>query len=315
MPKKVKKKKIIHKLPRNISGKLKKPRISPIVAGIVTATCIYTFFFMQNTQTAVNLQNERQKMVLDEFHYMETQQKPTPNPSMPPANFHLKVPIIMYHYVEVVKDPTDKMRVSLNIRPEIFENQLKMINKNNYKTYYVRELADALYGYRKIDEKSIVLTFDDGYEDFYTYALPLLKKYKIKATFYVINNKIDKKGYVTLKELKEIADSGLVEVGAHTLDHVYLKGMSKQAQEKEIIQSKRELEEMLGIQIRTFAYPFGAFDDTSIEVVKEAGFAAAVSVIPGNVHSINERFYLYRIRAGGFQGPHMFDFVEKTFKE
>jgi peptidoglycan/xylan/chitin deacetylase (PgdA/CDA1 family) len=318
MPKKVKKRKkrsLIHKLPRSISGKSKKPRNLTFLAGILVAVCTYTFFVSFNTRNSASIENERQKTVMDEYHYVQSLTKPTPNPTIPPATFHLKVPIIMYHYVEYVKDPRDTMRETLNIKPDIFETQLKTINKEGYTSYFVKDVAAALNGYKKLEDKSIVLTFDDGYEDFYTYAFPLLKKYGVKATYYVINNLVGTKGYVTEKELKEIVNSGLVEVGAHTLDHTYLKGMSKQAQEKEIIESKVGLEEMLGIRISTFAYPFGAFDDNAIEVVKEASFSAAVSVIPGNVHSINEKYYLYRIRAGGFQGPHMMENIERDFED
>jgi peptidoglycan/xylan/chitin deacetylase (PgdA/CDA1 family) len=221
----------------------------------------------------------------------------------------------MYHYVENVKDPLDTTRKMLNINPVVFEYQLKTIKDSGYTTYYVKEVAEALNGYRKLQEKSIVLTFDDGYEDFYTYALPLLQKYRVKATYYVINNLIGKKGYITETQLKEIRDSGLVEIGAHTMNHVYLKGMSKEAQRREILESKEGLEKMLGIRVSTFAYPFGAFDDNAISVVKEGLFSAAVSVIPGNVHSQNERYFLYRIRAGGFQGPHMIENVEKKYNE
>jgi len=315
MKKRRRTKRLIHKLPQTISGKSKKSRISPILAGVLVATCIYTFFSVVNKQNSNNIQNERQKMVIDEYHYQQSLERPTPIPNTNPTDFHMKVPIIMYHYVEYVKDPRDTIRKSLNIDPDVFQYQLQTLESNGFKTFYVKELAEALDGFRIMPKKSVILTFDDGYEDFYTYVLPILKKYKVKATLYVINDLVGSKGYISQKELDEIASSGFVEVGAHTLDHDYLKGMSKEAQMQQIIKSKDELESMLGIQIKTFAYPFGAFDDNSINIVKEASFSAAVSVIPGNDHSEEDRYYLYRIRAGSILGGNMIQNLEKEYEK
>ena len=306
---------IIHKFPKSISGRNKKPRILPFMAVILIATCIYTFFITQKARTPQKLEIERQKAVLNEYSDFESLARPTPNPHIPPADFKVKVPILMYHYVEYVQDRNDTIRQSMNINPGLFETQLRILQDNNYKTYFVKDIPSILDQDLELPERRIILTFDDGYEDFYTFAFPLLKKYKIKSTLYVVNNFLGSKGYLTEDQLKEIVNSRLVEIGAHTLDHVYLKGESGAVAARQIVESKNELEDMLGINIRTFAYPFGAFDDAAIQIVKEASFSAAVSVIPGNVHSKNELFYLYRIRAGAFQGTDSLDTLEKDYPQ
>ena len=85
----------------------------------------------------------------------------------------------MYHYVEYVKDPLDTIRKSLSITPFVFDKELEEIKNNNYQTLFVKEIPKIFKGDLHYNSKSIALTFDDGYEDFYTDAFPLLKKYKI----------------------------------------------------------------------------------------------------------------------------------------
>ena len=308
---KPKKQNIIHSL----SGKTQKHRILPYMALVFLIACVYAFSWVGNTWH----DNKKAKELLKTPDLYKVDKRVLEKPTIAPNkkttnNFKIKIPIIMFHYVEYVKDVNDKTRKSLNINPDVFETQLKMLQSNNFTTYYVKDMPAILNESLLVEaSKSAVLTFDDGYEDFYTEAFPLLKKYDMKATLYVINDLIGTKGYVTLKQLKEIVESKYVEIGAHTLDHAYLKGMSKQSATRQIQQSKQGLEKLLGIDVKTFAYPFGAFDEQAIELVKQASFSAAVSVIPGNVHTKNELFYLYRIRAGSFLGPHMLKNVEKNF--
>jgi peptidoglycan/xylan/chitin deacetylase (PgdA/CDA1 family) len=211
-----------------------------------------------------------------------------------------RIPIIMYHYVEYVKDSGDTIRKKLDIVPSLFEGQLKALNEANYISYFVKDIPSIFDGSIVSAPKSIVLTFDDGYEDFYTSAFPILKKYQMKATIYIIVDLINKKGFLNDKEISELIDSGLVEIGSHTLDHVYLKTASQVLAEKQIKESKKILESRFKIKVETFAYPTGAFNQNTINLVKDAGYTAALSVIPGITQSETNLFYLYRIRPGIF---------------
>lgn len=210
----------------------------------------------------------------------------------------IKLPIVTFHYVEYVQDPKDTIRKSLDIVPSAFEFQLKALHDENYTSYFVREIPDILTGKKALSPKSIILTFDDGYEDFYDNAFPLLKKYQIKGTIYLIVDFIGRKGFLNEKEIKEIAASGLVEIGAHSLDHLYLKTLPEQTVRKQVFESKKKLEDTYGININTFAYPYGAFSQQALDLVKEAGYTAAVSTIPGIYQSENNLMFLSRIRSG-----------------
>jgi peptidoglycan/xylan/chitin deacetylase (PgdA/CDA1 family) len=218
-------------------------------------------------------------------------------------NKPVKLPIVLYHYVEYVADPGDTIRKSLDITPDKFDIQLKTIRDSGFDSYFVKDIPKILKNPNKYpNSQKIFLTFDDGYEDFYTSAYPILKKYNIKSTLYIVNNFINKKGYLNDKEIKEIISSGLVEIGAHTLDHSSLKKIQLNIAQREIKESKDKLEARYGIKIETLAYPYGAFDLQAIDIVKVAGFKAAVSVIPGVMQSNDNLFYLSRWRAGVFGG-------------
>lgn len=244
---------------------------------------------------------------------------PTPTPipvgeTTPVPAKELKLPIIMYHYVEYVKDENDTIRRSLSIKPHLFERHLQQLKENGYETYFVRDVPDILNERITLGTRSAVLTFDDGYEDFYTDAFPLLKQYQIKATVYVITDFIGRTGFMNKRQLREIASSGLVEIGSHTLNHVNLKYTSSEEAKLQITESKETLIELLHVPVKTFAYPSGGYNEVTVELVKEASYSAAVSVITGQNQSKDNRFLLKRIRAGSLPAYGM-DTVLQSWSE
>lgn len=226
------------------------------------------------------------------------------------GNKTVKIPIIMYHYVEYVKDAGDLIRKRLDVTPASFEEQLKALKKAHYETYYVKEIPAILDGTVHYSTQSAILSFDDGYEDFYTDVFPLLKKYHMRATLYVIYDYIGRKGFLNEQQIRELIESDLVEIGSHTLDHIYLKQAPKDYADKQIIESKAKFEDRFGIKIKTFAYPYGAFNADNIETVKKAGYTAAVSVISGVMQSSENLFYMSRIRPGLFTPQTMIHSIE-----
>ncbi len=224
------------------------------------------------------------------------------------------VPILLYHYVEYVKDEGDTIRKSLNIVPIVFEEEVKTLKDAGFVFITPKDLADLYDDKIKLPKKPIILTFDDGYRDFYTDVFPILKKYNIKAIAYIVPNFLDKPNNLTSRQLKEIVQSGLVEIGAHTMNHTYLAGLPLKRVRSEIEESKKYLEEKTGIPIVSFAYPYGAFDNQAIQVVKDVGFKTAVTTISGTLITDTNRYFLYRIRPGGRVGKNLLTLVdEKTF--
>lgn len=221
-------------------------------------------------------------------------------PVLPTANIH--VPILVYHYVEYVRDPKDTIRKSLDIIPVTFEKQIQTLKGGGYNFITTAELGQYLDGKRQLPQRPIVLTFDDGYSDFYTDVFPVLKKYNVVATEYIISNNLDKPNYMTTDEVKEIAESGLVEIGAHTVHHRNLKSMPLDEVKVEIEKSKEDLENTFGIKVVSFAYPYGGFNEKVAEFVRKAGFTNAVTTKGGYMVDQENRFTLFRIHPGAATG-------------
>jgi len=283
-----------------------------VSVGCFIVVCI--FFFLERQKTA---SMQRQLNALDNIVAPYYEKSVFEKPSQLVQTIgekKIKIPIIMYHYVEYVKDADDLIRKRLDVTPFLFEEQLKTLKKAHYETYFVKDVPDILEGTVHYSTQSAILSFDDGYEDFYTDVFPLLKKYHMRATLYVIYDYIGRKGFLNEQQIKELIDSDLVEVGSHTLDHIYLKLAPEQYAEKQIADSKKKLEERFSIKIKTFAYPYGAFNNNNIEMVKKAGYTAAVSVISGEMQSKDNLFYMSRIRPGLFTPQSMISVIEQMNK-
>ncbi len=220
-----------------------------------------------------------------------------------------RIPILMYHYVEYVKDPGDTIRISLNILPSVFDLQVKTLKDAGYTFMTQSEIPDLFSGKAILPAKPVILTFDDGYRGFYTDVFPILKKYQVKAVAYIVPGFLDRPNNLTYAQLHEIASSGLVEIAAHTIDHSYLKGLDAKRVRFEVMQSKVVLEQELGIPIVSFAYPYGAFDPTTVQIVKEAGFSSATAILPGDLITKDNLFFLSRTRPGARTGQDLLDLL------
>lgn len=193
--------------------------------------------------------------------------------NLPAVNLSkLKIPIFMYHHIRNYHSENDPDGVVLSVSPENFANQLDLIIQKGFSPVTFEDLAAG-----RIPAKPVMLTFDDGRRNFYKNAFPELKKRKLKAVVYIIVGTIDKKNYLSLDEILEINHFGL-EIGSHTLTHPILSALSRPAAQKEIIESKRRLEKIIGKTCLSFAYPYSAYNEEIQEIVKEAGYQFAVTM-------------------------------------
>jgi len=230
------------------------------------------------------------------------------------AQKSMRVPILLYHYVEYVKDEKDTIRKSLNIEPHILDAQIKTLKEAGYQFLTIVDLVNALEDKIKVSSKNVILTFDDGYKDFYTDVFPIVKKNGVKAVIFIVPAFLDKPNNLSTLELKEIDKSGLIEIGAHTMNHIYLKGQSRERVQYEVSESKKYLEKLLGHRVVSFAYPYGAFDNQTINIVKNAGFKSAVSTVSGFFAQDINQLFLYRMRPGYKTGGELLNYLEETAK-
>ena len=220
-------------------------------------------------------------------------------------------PVLVYHYVEIVTDEKDTIRKSLNTPPYLFIKQIETLKNAGYTFITASELIDILDGKIKLIQKPVLITFDDGYRDFYTDVFPILKKYNIKATVYIVSGFLDKPNYMFTWQLKQIARSSLVEIGAHTVHHYSLKGLPSTLTKYEIEESKKNLEEIISTPVVSFAYPDGSFDEQTIKIVKESGFKSAVTTMHGFETNKENKYSIYRIHPGDKIGDYLINFLEQ----
>lgn len=265
------------------------------------------------------LRHQPAKKNLSEMHTMPKEVKRvltiTPTPVMHAVTLPIRLPILMYHYVEYVQNQKDTTRKSLNIDPDIFESQIKGLQADGYTFLTPSQIPDILSEKMALPQKPIILSFDDGYRDFYTDVYPILKKYHVPAVAYIVPGFLDKANWMLTSQVQQIAKEGLVEIGAHTIHHTYLKGASLKTVTYEVTQSKIQLEQLIHKPVVSFAYPYGAFDLQAIKVVQDAGFTNAVSTLPGINVTGKNTFFLYRIRPGDRTGKNLDTYLQQvTFK-
>ena len=210
------------------------------------------------------------------------------------------VPILMYHYIRPDPGPDDPVGQGLSVSPELFAAHLAYLAEQGYSTITMAELADVWQGRRTLPSKPIVLTFDDGYRDFYTNAWPILDRFRFSATVYVFDAVFDQPDYLTRDMILELDAAGTIDIGSHTTFHNDLPGLSDSDAEEEIIGSRRALEELLGHPVRTFCYPHGSYSERDVALVREGGYALAVTTEWGHAEPSMEPELLPRIRMWGW---------------
>lgn len=195
--------------------------------------------------------------------------------------------ILMYHSVSARKD------FFSTVSPEVFNQQMAYLAAKKREVISLVELVRRLRAQEPLGG-SVVLTFDDGYHDNYTTVFPLLKQYNFPATIFVTTDLIGNSGYCSAEELREMHDSDLVAIEPHTLTHPKLGTLSRANADHEIRESRRVLQEILGTTPTLFAYPYGNFSEETVGLVREMGFAGAVTVAEGTVGSTTDPLLLPR---------------------
>jgi peptidoglycan/xylan/chitin deacetylase (PgdA/CDA1 family) len=220
-----------------------------------------------------------------------------------------RLPILCYHNVaEAPKEAPFKL---LYISPERFERQLWTLRRLGLRGVSTSEGIARLRN--ATSRGCVVLTFDDGYADTLTTAAPLLKQYGLRATCYVVSGALgtynrwdadhlrERKPLMSREQLDQWLAAGM-EVGSHSLSHPRLHELPQEAAQHEIAESRAALRTLLGVPIEHFAYPFGAFTADIVACVRRAGYASAVTVLPGIARTSDDRLRLPRILVNGEHG-------------
>ncbi len=208
-----------------------------------------------------------------------------------PKEGGVRLPVIMYHHISVKASALGKYVVS----PDQFRRDLEYIAARGYTAVSAQQLLDFAEKGKALPDKPILITFDDGYESFYTYAYPILKELKMHAVLSIIGKYTDlystsddhnvNYAHVTWDEVKQMSESGLVDIGHHTYDLHSLssrrgcrikKGESDSDYRKmltaDLTGLQKKIKQATGSESPIFAYPFGSYCTQGCECVRQLGF-------------------------------------------
>lgn len=201
-------------------------------------------------------------------------------------------PILMYHHIQDISNPANVAEKNLYLSPIKLKEEMEYLSESGYKTAVLSEL------FYNLPDKRVVITFDDGYKDVIDNALPVLKELGFRGVVFIIVNNVGKPGYMNFNDLRVLNQEGW-KIGSHSLTHPNFKTLSNEAAKKQIFESKNILEDKLNIKVEYFCYPAGRYNETTINLVKEAGYVGAVTIEPGAKNSKDNIFELKRIRIDG----------------
>lgn len=222
----------------------------------------------------------------------------------------MQIPVIAYHKID---RPTEDVKIrGAYTSPKNFARQMTYLKKRNFVFYTASELIDFYRRNGEFPPNGITVTFDDGWKDNYTNAFPIMRDLQIKATIFLVPSCIGKtittvvadgelaREHLSIVDIREMSEYG-IEFGSHTLNHKLLNKVSDEEVEFEVVESKKEIENLLQKPCRTFAYPAGFFTDTAQETVERAGYIAAFSTVYGaddyvNLYALNRTEILRRNR-------------------
>lgn len=207
-----------------------------------------------------------------------------------------KAAILMYHSV-------GENDLFFNVQLKNFIKQMDYLKKNKFNVVNLDQLIEWIEKKQKIPKKTVVLTFDDGYQDNYFNVLPILKKYNFSATIFLAVNLIGQKigdsekivlDMLNWLQIKEMHQLGLIDFQPHSMNHPELSHLNLEEAKKEINRSKISIQEKLNKKCNFFAYPRGNFNEETVSILKELNFSVGLTINGGLVSKKNNLFKLPR---------------------
>ena len=198
------------------------------------------------------------------------------------------IPILYYHSVRPTEDN------ELIISPEKLKEQLEFLKSEGYQSLSLKEFSEYILNNAPVPEKSVLITFDDGYMDNYANAFPVLKELNMKAVIFCITFKLDGSYYLSNDAIKEMTDYG-IDIQSHTVNHDDLSSLNYQDTLTTLKNSKENLESITNSKIYAIAYPYGKFNDNTFDAAKNAGYTLGFITNTGLAKPSDDPLKLKRI--------------------
>lgn len=210
------------------------------------------------------------------------------------------VPILTYHYIRGDVDRSaDLLGYNLSVTPELFASQLDALQQAGFQTITPKEFLEG-----KVTDQSIILSFDDGYRDFYANAFPALNRRGMKAVAFVVSGFLDDKDsrYMTSDQVREVSRGG-VEIGAHTVTHPDLTSLEPADVQAELLESRFALEKLIEERVTALAYPSGEQNERVVDIAGFVGYRFAVTTETGIARLADPHLTLPRLQVRADEQP------------
>ena len=228
-----------------------------------------------------------------------------------------RIPILMYHSISDFDDSGRHPYYRTSTTAEVFEQQVRFLHENGYWTVSVTEASRCMQT-AKPAEKLVAITFDDGFQDFYTNAFPILERYGYSATVFLPTAyggqvPCQFKGIECLSwtQVRELRNAG-VEFGSHTVTHPQLRTVTTEQMRTEVGRSKDKIQQQLGEPVETFAYPYAfpetdrPFVETLRRALQENEYRSGVTTVIGRAEASDNPLFMRRLPVNSDDDPLLF---------
>lgn len=216
-----------------------------------------------------------------------------------PSKSAISIPILNYHSVTI--QPGNPAAIT----PQKLEEQMQYLANEGYTTLSLNDFIEIWEGRKKSPAKPVLLTFDDGYADNYTAAMPILKKYNMHATLFVSPGMVNDGYFLNWDQIIEMHQAGW-DIQPHGMTHPHLPELSAEKQKFEITEASRQIEQMLGVKTVMYCYPYGERNQTTLNILKEAGIRYAVTIDQGRAIPEQNPLLIRRLFVNGEHGMNQF---------
>jgi len=219
----------------------------------------------------------------------------TPEPTLTPTWIYNKkgdamIPVLLYHHIVPDEKATKDTCYCVSITN--FQSQMSWLSEHGYTGIPVTQLVNVLQNGGELPPRPVAITFDDGMQDIYTTAFPIMQHYGFSGTLFLIAAWINGEGVMNTAEIQEMISGGW-EIGSHSMTHFDLTSDYSQLR-YQLFDSKNKLEKMFGVPVNTVAYPFGSFNSNVVDKTMAYGYKAAFGLGRGYLQSASQIFNLTR---------------------
>lgn len=228
--------------------------------------------------------------------------RPLPAPKkVVPTTRQFSVPVLMYHRIDDLDEMESRSPLlrDLTVSPADFEAQVRFLVESGYSVLLASQVEEAVERGEPLPEKSVAITMDDGYRDNFEQAFPILVKYRVPATIFLVTNNFGRPDRLSWEEVLQMKREAGFGYGSHSVHHYDLATLDQPRLDFELMESKRLIELKIRDRVTSIAYPAGSYNEFVKQRARAAGYLAGWKKGGGMVTPGEDLLMLPRVRVSG----------------